>query len=303
MARSTPWGAAQHVDKIARGISCVSTAGHGGMMVSKSLGDKILSVAAKKNAIDHAGYYCFEEDCDILVSMYELLPHYKSELEAVFTRFQNLSIEDCRASLIESLSWHHVNYLKEIKVTPSAYPLAVHEAELSHAKDVNDKTPGVLLYPDWDQVLVDVVAMNSCDGKIHYITRESYEKMQHDKLLYTRRWLSDCVEVDAKDLPPVSERLYFYMQASAAMYEKKLSVDPQLSELRETNPSYGSRHLFVGTLRTYVEKYKKLLEQNGVGAETIAQHTQAQLKKLKDNISSEFFAHSRSGFLEWPDAA
>lgn len=57
MATSTPWGTAQSVIHIARGIRSVSTSSHGGVLVSPSMNSKIPEYMR-----DDSGSY--EEDCD-----------------------------------------------------------------------------------------------------------------------------------------------------------------------------------------------------------------------------------------------
>lgn len=68
MASPSPWGAVQHTTEYMRGLSFVSTAGHGGMRVSKSLCEKY-PFLVELNRVSgyggfHYGYYFFEEDCE-----------------------------------------------------------------------------------------------------------------------------------------------------------------------------------------------------------------------------------------------
>lgn len=57
MSTSTPWGASQHVYNICRGVRSVSTAGHGGILVSPTMNAKIPEYMRYS-----PGEY--EEDCD-----------------------------------------------------------------------------------------------------------------------------------------------------------------------------------------------------------------------------------------------
>ncbi len=61
---NTPWGKAQHIKNIERGVRFVSTAGHGGIMVSKGLAEKKMPASVLRNGIPYGGYYGFEEDID-----------------------------------------------------------------------------------------------------------------------------------------------------------------------------------------------------------------------------------------------
>lgn len=65
-AQSSPWGKIDRVVKYTRGLSFVSTPGHGGLRVGKawlkkhaSNPDKIV----KLGAFEQGNYYWFEEDC------------------------------------------------------------------------------------------------------------------------------------------------------------------------------------------------------------------------------------------------
>jgi uncharacterized protein DUF7007 len=70
--RSTPWGTADYVQRIAYGISTVSTPGHGGVMVSAGVAERRLSERARERAIRWDGYYCYEEDCEWAIAAREL---------------------------------------------------------------------------------------------------------------------------------------------------------------------------------------------------------------------------------------
>jgi hypothetical protein len=79
---NTPWGTSQQVETIARGIHWVSTAGHGGLMISAGIAEKALSQQAVKVAFPGrtGGYVCFEEDCSYAVAFLEH-PEWKRHLD------------------------------------------------------------------------------------------------------------------------------------------------------------------------------------------------------------------------------
>lgn len=70
--RNSPWGEVQTCRVIANGIYEVSTAGHGGIMISTELAPHILSPEALQKDIREGGYYCYEEDCDACIPLREL---------------------------------------------------------------------------------------------------------------------------------------------------------------------------------------------------------------------------------------
>lgn len=61
MATSTIWGTAQSVDNLCRGVRLVSTARHGGLLVSK----KHIPQAVLEKIPFQNNYYQFEEDCNL----------------------------------------------------------------------------------------------------------------------------------------------------------------------------------------------------------------------------------------------
>jgi len=68
----TPWGSAQYVYTLERGVRWVSTPGHGGLGVSNGVARKKLSPAARRVAGEHwGGSFWFEEDVAYTVAFYE----------------------------------------------------------------------------------------------------------------------------------------------------------------------------------------------------------------------------------------
>ena len=68
----SPWGAVQTCDTLCPGVFLVSTASHGGTMVSNDVA-AFLSPAAKRCGFRRGGYLCFEEDCDAQIVLRELM--------------------------------------------------------------------------------------------------------------------------------------------------------------------------------------------------------------------------------------
>ena len=69
---NSPWGKVQTCDVLCPGVFLVSTASHGGTMVSKEV-SAMLSSAARKCGFKQGAYVCFEEDCKESVVLRELL--------------------------------------------------------------------------------------------------------------------------------------------------------------------------------------------------------------------------------------
>lgn len=68
----SPWGEIQDSDTLCPGIFLVTTASHGGTMVSRE-SEAYLSPAARKCGIREGDFLCFEEDSDEHVVLRELL--------------------------------------------------------------------------------------------------------------------------------------------------------------------------------------------------------------------------------------
>jgi len=69
---STPWGTADHVEKIAEGVIEVGTPSHGGIGIEKPLAEQRLSTEARAKAIQQGGWFWFEEDCDWAIPVAEM---------------------------------------------------------------------------------------------------------------------------------------------------------------------------------------------------------------------------------------
>ena len=99
----SPWGKIQHKQIHQRGVTQVTTASHGGILVSKGFATKFLSEAARKRAIFwNNSYYCFEEDCAVDM-VYNELPY-------VMTAEQKALVQ-------KSLATYNSSYLAELAVS------------------------------------------------------------------------------------------------------------------------------------------------------------------------------------------
>jgi hypothetical protein len=68
---NSPWGKADHVVQIKRGVRWVSSPSHGGLAVAKGVAEAELSSAARACGEYWNGYYWYEEDCQCAVAFYE----------------------------------------------------------------------------------------------------------------------------------------------------------------------------------------------------------------------------------------
>lgn len=77
---NSPWGQVDAETKIQEGVYFVSTPGHGGFMVHRSIP---LSDAAKAEGDVYGNYLCFEEDCLANIVVQELNVQGKANTEDV----------------------------------------------------------------------------------------------------------------------------------------------------------------------------------------------------------------------------
>jgi len=71
-APKTPWGPAQQGYVLAKDVIWYSTASHGGMRVPGTVANKMLSDAAKRQAMQWGGAYWYEEDVAANIPFYEV---------------------------------------------------------------------------------------------------------------------------------------------------------------------------------------------------------------------------------------
>ena len=127
---NSPWGDIQTCDALCQGVFMVSTASHGGTMVSRDM-TAALSPAARKYGMRHNGFLCFEEDCDEAIVLRELLD---KKLWAIPDRIRDKAAfeEDINKGLRE----YHPEYWKarqmgrEKEAARQTQPVQVYGAEL-----------------------------------------------------------------------------------------------------------------------------------------------------------------------------
>jgi hypothetical protein len=68
----SPWGEVQWCDEIYNGVYMLGTASHGGILIERSA-VTCLTPAARKCGFYDGSYLCFEEDCQELVVLRDLL--------------------------------------------------------------------------------------------------------------------------------------------------------------------------------------------------------------------------------------
>ncbi|MCK4260814.1 MAG: hypothetical protein KAX49_17690 [Halanaerobiales bacterium] len=167
---NTPWGVSQEVIKFDRGFVSVSTAGHGGFMLTeKFVKDKELTPGALKRAIKYNNYYCYEEDCDWAIPAFELL------------QYLNLILKNNKnpmQSVLKTLSYWNADYLEErnFPPEPEAYKKYKERKLESQMRKENHPDLIVAAYGDWHTKIPDVIEVCTANNKRYHVTKDSYHK-------------------------------------------------------------------------------------------------------------------------------
>lgn len=176
----TPWDESQTIEKLEEGVLLVTTAGHGGLMVTERYAVKHLSPAARKRGMRFGNYYCYEEDCDCAIALYEL-PHLWSKLSAT------------EEDLLKSLSYWKAEYLLERGITPLPEQYKYYQRMKTEEKMRAEQNPDLItaVFGEGDTNRKDVCRVVTADGKSHFVTRESYQPDQKELSL-----LSKCKKIE-----------------------------------------------------------------------------------------------------------
>lgn len=113
----TPWGISDYVDVLLPGVVIVSTASHGGMMLTNESAKELLTPQAISKGLKYLNCVCFEEDCDIVIPIFELPQIWVSIYENVG------DLEERKQKLLGSLSCWNADYLiaRGIEPLPEQY--------------------------------------------------------------------------------------------------------------------------------------------------------------------------------------
>jgi len=220
MSRSTPWGAAQHVHTLFRGCAIVSTAGHGGMMIAASTAERLLTEAARKEALIHGGYFCYEEDCAVEIPLYES-PLIRSALFNDEYLEKAGGIDAVLQRMHLSLSTYYVDYLEATGVTPDPENRKTHDARKASDKAKREAPETVFVSCQGERatMLEGIEMIYDGTGRSHYATTASLVAIRKcaEKRILCR--MADVELVDAGQLPPACERLAPYIEFSRRAHE------------------------------------------------------------------------------------
>jgi len=257
MARSTPWGTSQHSINHCRGFSTVSTASHGGMMVSPKAAEKYLSKAAIKRALIHesTGYLCYEEDCDILIVFFDAKEIQKKLFKGI-PFFESKSQEEIDKHLIKSLTLYNLDYLKEMGIEPDKDIIKELKLKEKFQDNTDKKCPNTIINisGEYKSMIEGVYIVETANNEFNYVTKKSYEAMVNHPTNKIIKPLSSLKLVF--DAPKLEDRVAPFIQHLLKETLKKIHDNNPLYLKEKNNPSYyGVKARLNGTLHTVRDNF------------------------------------------------
>ena len=182
MATSSPWGIVQHARALVRGVTEVSTAGHGGLRVAPGWARKNLSEAAIDCAMPWGAYLWFEEDC--LAS----LVHLESEAVrgAVTAGHPTMTPDGLKEYALKSALAYNVDYCLKAGVEVPAGVLARHQREREDAEARKRNSGDIVISATRADGLPGLVLALGADGRAHLATLAAYEAARAKSAVYVR---------------------------------------------------------------------------------------------------------------------
>lgn len=172
----SPWGQVQDSQKLAPGVRWVSTAGHGGFLLTRKAAAELLTQEGQRRGKEYgAAYLAYEEDCDWAILGYEH-PELTAQVRPGGATPAGILAEQDAA--YKSLSGWHADYLLERDITPS-------QPEYQNYKDRHESdqlraahSPDLIVCArgDWWTKIPGTVEVITADERRHFVTAASYDK-------------------------------------------------------------------------------------------------------------------------------
>jgi hypothetical protein len=120
MGASSPWGSIQATYPIMRGAAWVSTAGHGGLRVSRGFADKHFSpqALAAPFVFVTKDYVFFEEDCAWAIAVYESPEIFEAELARRQKNDSQITSEKLLADVLRYVREYCEEYARSMGLLP-----------------------------------------------------------------------------------------------------------------------------------------------------------------------------------------
>ena len=155
----SPWGEVDSCSFLQTGVFEVSTPSHGGVMIDSRYENEILSPAAQRIGFQWGGYHCYEEDCEAMVAIRELID------KGIFTPPVNDYYKDgeYEKTINHSIQEWYPEYWQEREkaLSHSVNPM---QEDIDYAKD--HLIPGETTF-EWDGRTFMVDRVNNDSGTVN----------------------------------------------------------------------------------------------------------------------------------------
>lgn len=213
MVFSTPWGSADSCLEVLPGAFIVSTASHGGLMFTDNAAKEILSAQARSVGFKECGHLCFEEDCQVAVPLFDS-DKLRRAARDIAKWYSGKSTDEMKEEYRQNISSFYPEYLIAIGEEPD--PVAYNNYLLRREEDKRrkQKDPDVIIcaWGAYKTFMAGVVTVQTADGKIHYVTEDSYNKRSESPERSILNPLSACEIVDRSSFPSLRGRAQEYIQ-------------------------------------------------------------------------------------------
>lgn len=289
MARHTPWGKAQQSVQIVQGMTLVSTAGHGGIMVTEKAAKDWLSEAARECGMRYSGYLCYEEDCDINIVIYDAKPLWEtfgSALPGLLAK----PMGEVLKRIKRSISGYRPEYLLAIGEQPDPQGYAIYTGRREAERLYREKDPNhmVTCWGSWDTLIPGVVRVATADGTMHFVTEKSYQRVRTDDATTFTMPLNECELVDC--VPALVDRLVPYGLHLESNYRPAIDRRTEEAIKEEQGDFYGPRGKFNASLKSSADAlYRKLQDEAQYTSQDAAAIIRDQLVELRWKIDPAFW--------------
>lgn len=174
---SSPWGSIQYSAQIAPGLRQVSTASHGGLLLSHGAAERLhISPMALSLGNRWQDGWAYEEDCEWAILAWEIPQHWP-----LLFRHAGWQIQaDPRTYLIETLSAWCPTILLYHGVSPSPPEFARYLRRRQRDRLRAERSPELIVAArgDWAEGCPPgAVEVTTADDQVHYVTAESYYRV------------------------------------------------------------------------------------------------------------------------------
>jgi hypothetical protein len=174
----TPWGEADHVINLAKGVNWVNTPSHGGFIFTRCAAEKLLTEHARNVGEPWRNGLAFEEDCKYAIVLFEH-PEYDAKL-----RESKDTAEQVKAHAVEVISRWDAEYLiaRGLTPEPKAYAYYLQNKEQDKLRAEHSPDLIVAAFGDWaNWVPKGRTGVITADDCRYTVPAQAYTDLQNSK--------------------------------------------------------------------------------------------------------------------------